>query len=192
MADRDIGRSEPLIPPAGKIDKAGTAPDRRKRRDQPRHQDERRDEHRERRADDPATKKWRRLFDLLFDEIDRVPGVRDEQRRVLRDNLRAHVVARAGAERLREPTEEEVRALLEASDNPDDHLDLRVDLDRVLDAAVPGRDGAAKRSDADDDLALQFRRCLEVNTSTARKVALYLTLLMRLSDALKPHISVDA
>jgi len=189
VADRDIGRSEPLISPAGRIDKAGTAPDRRKRREQPR-QDERRDEHPERRSDDPATRRWRRLLDLLFDEIDKAPGVQAEHRRALRDNLRDHVVARARAERLPEPTEDEIRAVLDASEDPDDHPELKVDIERVVEAAAPGRSPGGAPADA--VLAEQFRRCLEVNTSTARKVALYLTLLMRLSGALKPHISVDA
>jgi len=189
VVDRDIGRSEPLISPAGQIDKAGTAPDRRKQRDQPR-REERREEHRERRSDDPATKRWRRLLDLLFDEIDKAPGVRDEHRLKLRENLRDHVVARAKAGHLPEPTEDEIRAVLDASEDPDDHPELMVDIERVVDAAASGRSTGDAPTDA--DLAIQFRRCLEVNTSTARKVALYLTLLLRLSGALKPHISVDA
>lgn len=191
MADRDIGRSDPLIARAGLIGKAGSATDGQKRHQRPKHES-RREETPERRSDDPASRRWRRLLDLLFEEIEKVPGVRTEQRHRLRENLREHIVARARAEHVVEPTEEELRALLDVSENPDDHPDLIVDIDRVVEAAVPEVAPAAPPASEEAELAQQFRRCLEVNTETARKVSLYLTLLIRLSGALRPRFTLEA
>lgn len=190
MADSPIGRPEPLIAPAVATNRIGPAPERQKRREP----QERKDGggKKDRRTEDPVNARRRRLFDLLFFEIDRVPEIAPVQKARLKENLRAHIERHSTEHPDVLPTPEEIDALLDASENPDDHPNLTVEPDTILSAAIP-EEPAATKTEADENaqLAAQFRACLELDTAIARKVALYLKLLVRLAGLMSPHFTVD-
>lgn len=193
VAESTVGRSDPLIRAAGNSDRLGSATDRQKRRQQPEHHKDR-DEPKDRRAQDAVNQRRRALFDLLFEEIEQAPDMGARQRARLRENLRAHLTGRAPPHPEDEPpaTPEEIRRILDSSDDPDDHPDLDVDPDRIVAVAAPQHETLPPEDVSENAiLAKQFRRCLEIHTTTARRVALYLKLLLRLGGALKPHIVVD-
>jgi hypothetical protein len=193
MADRSIGRSEPLISAPVTTQRMGSATDRQRRRNTgEQHQD--RDEASQRRGQDPVNTRRRRLFDLLFFEIDRAAEMGAGQKKRLKDNLRAHIEREAMVSLFAEPPPkpEDVQALLDASENPDDHPDLDVKTESLAAAvAAPAPEAPPEEIDENAQLAEQFRACLEINTATARKVALYLKLLIRLTGAMAPRFVVD-
>lgn len=190
MADSQIGRPEPLIAPPVATNRIGPAPDRQRRRDP----EERKDGggKKNRRAEDPVNARRRRLFDLLFYEIDRTPEIAPREKDRLKENIRAHIDRQAALPPEPMPTPEEIDALLAASENPDDHPNLTVEADAIVSAAIPDAPAATK-TEAEENarLAEQFRACLELDTAVARKVALYLKLLVRLAGLMSPHFTVD-
>lgn len=192
MDDRSIGRSEPLIRAPGSIDRSGSATDREKRRSAQDHQQPRRDDLKDRRAQDAVNQWRRRLLDLLFVEVEGIANIEPPQKERLKRNLRAHVFGRGPPDDGRQPTLEDIQAVLTASENPDDHPDLSVDPESLAAAALPP-ESSRTSDDAQDNVALaqQFRRCMEVNTDAARKVALYLHLLLRLRGVFDPHVVVE-
>lgn len=190
MADSPIGRPEPLIAAAVASNRIGPAPERQKRREP----EERKNGggKKNRQTEEPINARRRRLFDLLFFEIDRVPDIAAGQKARLKENLRAHIERRSSEHPGTLPTPEEIDALLDASENPDDHPNLTVEPEAILKAALP-EEPAATKTEADENarLAAQFRACLELDTAVARKVALYLKLLVRLAGLMSPHFTVD-
>lgn len=211
MAESSIGGSGPMIRVAGGVSRAGSATDRQKRRQEQEHpehpgheraggrSDERQkdgsagqpDEQRDRRARDAANQQRRRLLDLLFEEIDGVPGLETAQRERLRRNLRARLTPRpapaadAVAQGPPLPPERPDAGSAILSPLPEDETE------RIVALAAPKLDQPADEAAANAILAAQLRDCLARHSNAARKVAFYLRLLLSLDGAFRPHLVLD-
>lgn len=178
------------------VQPAGSA-DRRPRR---RESDERRNDH-------ETPRKRRHLFDLLFEEIDRVPELGERQRERLKHNIRAHMAMRA---RDSTPLPTVLRDAAAPTDPASEHDPPEHDLAEKR----GGGESAAAADDSDHEplihiaapqtpdlpadelaqnaeLARQLRDCLTRNTEATRKVAVYLKILLSIDGALAPHVVVD-
>ncbi|MBP2303037.1 hypothetical protein [Azospirillum picis] len=183
---RGIGPPEFSVRTAAGVERAGSATDRNHRRDPRREQ---RDREQERRDQNPPNPQRRRLYDLLFDEVDQFDGLDDGQRTRLKDNLRSYLSRRTAAPPSTTPLppHQDEAALAEALLG-DPAAPLPVDPERIVRAAT----AAAAHADPETArLAEQLRDCLARNTDRARKVAVYLHLLLTLEGAFKPHMVVD-
>ena len=89
---RGIGPPEFSVRTTAGVERSGNATDRNSRRN-PRQ--ERHDREQERRDHNPPNPQRRRLYDLLFDEVDQFDGLDERQRTRLKDNLRSHLSSRA-------------------------------------------------------------------------------------------------
>ena len=184
MSDGSIGRTEPLIRSAGAIERMGSATDRQQRR--PTQQD--------RRDREEPNRKRRRLYDLLFDEIDEIDALEPAQRARIKQNLRAHLAAaRAepphGAAHPPEQDEEHIANSL--IDVP--AAAVPVGHDHIVHMAAPTHRHLTPEEVAENAmLARQLRDCLSRRTQTARRVAVYLHLLLTLKGAMRPHTVVEA
>lgn len=200
MTDGSIGRSEPLVRAPGSVERSGSATDRRQRRQnrQDLQQQEREREQQERRDQDEANRKRRRLYDLLFDEIDELDTLDTGQRARIKQNLRAQLANRRQpphlAPNLAQPplpiqdVERMAAALLDGAT-----ASLPVDHDHILDLAAPANPTLPPGQSAENvALANQLRDCLAQRTTTSRRVAVYLRLLLTLEGAFRPHVVVDA
>ncbi|MBP2226964.1 hypothetical protein J2847_000231 [Azospirillum agricola] len=168
------------VSPTSAVQRTGSATEREQQRN-PRQ---------ERRDRNPPNPQRRRLYDLLFDEVDRFDGLDEPQRARLKSNLRAHLTARpppATPPPAREADGETLaKRLLESPASG-----VAVDHDHIVQAATSL--AAVTPEDATDNaiLARQLRECLARNTEQARKVAVYLHLLLTIDGALRPHTIVD-
>lgn len=200
MTEQRIDSRPPTVRPAGAVQRAGTATDRRPRRQ----------EAEDRRNGGDGARKRRHLYDLLFDEIDQVPELEATQRERLKRNIRAHLALRARDQTPlptipRPPPDDAAPAVEdEGGHHP---ADAR--------AAPPHEGGVALEAEEDDHdhligvaapqspelppeelaqnaiLARQLRECLGRNSEAARKVAIYLKLLLSIDGALSPHVVID-
>ena len=184
---RGIGPPEFSVRTTAGVERSGSATDRNHQRNPRREQ---RDREQERREQHPPNPQRRRLYDLLFDEVDQFDGLDEHQRTRLKDNLRSHLSRRVppsppGAALAPQHDEEALaEALLKDPAAP-----LPVDPEHIVQAAT-----AAVMSEPDPEtarLAEQLRDCLARNTDRARKVAVYLHLLLTLEGAFRPHMVVD-
>ena len=91
---RGIGPPEFSIRTTAGVERSGSATDRNSRRNA---RQERRDREQERRDHNPSNRQRRRLYDLLFDEVDQFDGLDERQRTRLKDNLRNHLARRPPA-----------------------------------------------------------------------------------------------
>ncbi len=188
-----------MVRAPGVTARTGTATDDQTRRDP-----------RERRREDDTNKKRRHLFDLLFDEIDQVDGLSDVQRGRIRNNIRARIAAKVLDSQIR-ATQQAAHALEIAAQRAPPHAQhppdpppdgaapdapaeplVRADPDQIIAFAAP------QDSDQPPDelienarMAELLRDCLARNTERARKVAIYLHLILALDGALRPHVVVD-
>ncbi|MBP2313966.1 hypothetical protein [Azospirillum soli] len=181
MTDGLIGRSEPLIRSPSAVERMGSATDRQQRR-QPQQ---------ERRSQEEPNKKRRRIYDLLFDEIDQIDTLDGGQKARIKQNIRAQLSSRAPPSAAGPPpVQDEARvaaALLDESATPDP-----ADHDRIVHMAAPTHPHLPPQEVAENAiLAMQLRNCLAHRTTTARRVAVYLHLLLTLDGALRPHMVVD-
>ncbi|CAO3421473.1 hypothetical protein [Azospirillum endophyticum] len=184
-----VGPPEFSVRTTAGIERAGSATDRKQKRNPRQEQREREQERRDQTSPNPQR---RRLYDLLFDEVDQLDGIDERQRTRLKDNLRSHLsrstptsAAAPTAAPLAVPHDEEAlaEALLKDPTAP-----LPVDPEHIIQAATaatPEQDPETAR------LAEQLRDCLARNTDRARKVAVYLHLLLTLEGAFRPHMVVD-
>lgn len=201
MTEQRIDSRPPTVRPAGAVQRAGTATDRRPRRQ----------EAEDRRKGGDSGRKRRHLYDLLFDEIDQVPELEATQRERLKRNIRAHLALRARDQTPlptipRPPPDDAASAAEEEGGNHPADADLH--------AARQERYAATESAEDDDDhligvaaplspelppeelaqnavLAQQLRECLGRNSEAARKVAIYLKLLLSIDGALSPHVVID-
>lgn len=182
---RGIGPPEFSVRTAAGVERAGSATDRNHRRDPRREQRER---ERERRDHTPPNPQRRRLYDLLFEEVDQFDGLDEHQRTRLKDNLRSHLSRRSPPPPASPtPVHHDEEALAEAL-LKDPAAPLPVDPEHIVQAAT----ASAPEQDAETArLAEQLRDCLSRNTDRARKVAVYLHLLLTLEGAFRPHLVVD-
>ncbi|ANC91539.1 hypothetical protein A6A40_06280 [Azospirillum humicireducens] len=182
---RGIGPPEFSVRTTAGVERAGSATDRNHRRDPRREQRER---EQERRDHTPPNPQRRRLYDLLFEEVDQFDGLDEGQRTRLKDNLRNHLSRRAPPSPASPaPVHHDEEALAEAL-LKDPAAPLPVDPEHIVQAAT----AAAPEQDAETArLAEQLRDCLSRNTDRARKVAVYLHLLLTLEGAFRPHMVMD-
>ncbi|SMH58809.1 hypothetical protein [Azospirillum agricola] len=169
------------VSPTSAVQRTGSATEREQQRN-PRQ---------ERRDRNPPNPQRRRLYDLLFDEVDRFDGLDEPQRARLKSNLRAHLTARpppATPPPAHEADGETLtKRLLESPS-----AGVPVDHDHIVQAAVGGPAEATPEDAADNAiLARQLRDCLARNTDQARKIAVYLHLLLTIDGALRPHTIMD-
>lgn len=182
---RGIGPPEFSVRTTAGVERSGNATDRNGRRN-PRQ--ERHDREQERRDHNPPNPQRRRLYDLLFDEVDQFDGLDERQRTRLKDNLRSHLSSRAPPPPAAPPpVHHDEEALAEAL-LKDPAAEVPVDPEHIVQAAI----AAAPELDPETALlAEQLRDCLARNSDRARKVAVYLHLLLTLEGAFRPHMVVD-
>ncbi|KAA0587582.1 hypothetical protein J2848_000496 [Azospirillum lipoferum] len=181
---RGIGPPEFSVRTTTGVERAGSATDRNHRRNPRREQQER---EQERRDHNPPNPQRRRLYDLLFDEVDQFDGLDERQRARLKDNLRSHLSRAAPPAPPNPPVHHDEEALAEAL-LKDPAAPIPVDPEHIVQAVTavaPAQDPETAR------LAEQLRDCLTRNTDRARKVAVYLHLLLTLEGAFRPHMVVD-
>lgn len=197
MTEQRIDNRPPTVRPAGAVQRAGTATDRRPRRQ----------EAEDRRKGGDGARKRRHLYDLLFDEIDQVPELEATQRERLKRNIRAHLALRARDQTPlpavpRPPPDEEPtveKDVVRAAENTAAHPDGGVapearedDHDHLIGVAAPQSPELPPDELAQNAiLAQQLRECLGRNSEAARKVAIYLKLLLSIDGALSPHVVID-
>lgn len=181
---------------AGVVERTGTATDQKRERG------------REERGGD---RKRRQLTDLLFDEIDNVEALQLAQKERLKRNIRAHLAmrARASAEESAEDRDalsrEDATAAGAASDDtgppdataPRDHgpgpgPDEEPDTEHIIGMAAPQHPELPEEElEQNAILAEQLRECLTNGGEVARKIAVYLHLLLSIDGALAPHVVVE-
>jgi hypothetical protein len=187
MTEQLIGSRSTGLRGAGAVQRTGTATDRR-----PRRQDAE-----DKRKEGEASKKRRRLYDLLFEEIDHVPELEAHQRERLKRNIRAHIALRArdqtplptvvhGKPQEEKPqeTKQSTPQKYEPEQEPEHETLINI-------AAPISPDLSPEEIDQNTQLAAQLRYCLTQNTETARKVAIYLKILLTIDHALDPHVVID-
>ncbi len=196
MGEGSIGPSDHYVRPASVVERSRSATDRQPRREQ---QDQR--EAADRRKKEPLNPRRRRVYDLLFDEVDRIDGLNERQRARIKDNLRSHVAA---APPPAEPPH--AGAPLSSTDVPpehdeehaaerlltDPHAEVPVDPDHIVQAAAPVHPHLSL-TEAEENrlLAEQLRVCLAQHTERARKLAVYLHLLLRMNGVGRPTLVLD-
>lgn len=183
MTEQLIGSRSTGLRGAGAVQRTGTATDRR-----PRRQDAE-----DKRKEADGAKKRRRLYDLLFEEIDQVPELEAHQRERLKRNIRAHMALRARDQTplptvMRDEPQEENRQE-EKQAAPQKHEPEHETLINI--AAPVSLDLPPEEIDQNIRLAAQLRDCLTRNTEAARKVAIYLKILLTIDHALDPHVVID-
>ncbi len=182
---RGIGPPEFSVRTTAGVERSGNATDRNSRRN-PRQ--ERHDREQERRDHNPPNPQRRRLYDLLFDEVDQFDGLDEHQRTRLKDNLRSHLSRRAPPPPAAPPTAHHDEEALAEALLKDPAAAVPIDPEHIVQAAI----AAAPELDPETArLAEQLRDCLTRNTDRARKVAVYLHLLLTLEGAFQPHMVVD-
>ncbi|AWK85620.1 hypothetical protein [Azospirillum thermophilum] len=186
MADSIVRRPEMRpefqVRTAAGVERTGNATDNRKQRN-PRQ---------DRRNQQPPNPARRRVYDLLFDEVDRIDDLQPQQRARIKDNLRAQLTARKPPDEATAPppAEQDEGALADALlRNPQS---VPVDHDHIVGLAAPTHgelppDLAAENA----QLAQQLRDCLSRHTERARRVAVYLHLLLSIDGAFRPHTILD-
>ncbi|WP_448203151.1 hypothetical protein [Azospirillum sp. sgz302134] len=183
MTDGSIGRSEPLIRSPVAVERTGSATDRQKRR--PAQQD--------RRDHEEPNRKRRRVYDLLFDEIDEIDTLEPQQRARIKQNLRAHLATRAPPPHAPSPPPDHDEEGIAAALLDDPATTVPLDHDHIVHMAAPTHPHQPPQDAAENAaLARQLRLCLDLHTEAARRVAVYLHLLLTLDGALRPHTVVDA
>lgn len=180
------------------VERTGSATDRKQRRQNRQDLQQQEREQQERRDQDEANHKRRRLYDLLFDEIDELDTLNAGQRARIKQNLRAQLANRRPPPHLAPnlaqppPADQDIEriaaALLEKA-----VAARSVDHDHIVDIAAPTNPTLPPGQTAENvALANQLRECLEQRTTTSRRVAVYLRLLLTLEGAFRPHLVVDA
>jgi len=181
MSGNGFGSSEFSIRSTGPIAPTGSATERH-RQGNPRQ---------ERRDRNPPNPQRRRLYDLLYDEVDRFDGLDERQRTKLKANLRDHLTARANLPPSSAPPSEPDAEDLASRLLGDPSTGVPVDADHIVAAATSSGPVTPEEEAENALLASQLRDCLDQHTERARKVAVYLHLLMSIDGAEQPHTVVD-
>lgn len=182
MTEQLIGSRPTGLRSTVAVQRTGTATDRR-----PRRQDAE-----DKRKEGEASKKRRRLYDLLFEEIDQVPELEAHQRERLKRNIRAHMALRTRDQTplpvvvQDEPQEKETRPTQKHEPESEPEHETLINI-----AAPTHPDLPPEEIDQNIRLAEQLRFCLARNTEAARKVAIYLKILLTIDHALDPHVVID-
>lgn len=219
MPESFIGRSERLVRPSLGVERTGSATDHshRERRHEREHppQDHEQPERRDAKPPNPLR---RRLYDLLFEEIDDIDALSPNQKTRIKDNIRANLTAPPARHAASHPTQRpavpypphsprparllpwaEPPTVIPASDEDDESLArdlladprLEVDPDGIVGLAVPEHPHqTADEALENARLAREMRECLALHTERARKVGVYLHLLLSLHPDPRPHVVV--
>ncbi len=142
----------------------------------------RRDSSEQRKKKPLANPRRRSLYDLLFDEIDRIDSLSEPQRVRIKANIRSHVTDNAPAPQAKAPPpdhagggKERTVAPLLSTPPPSPPIDE----EHIVRAAAP-QHAALSSDEAKENriLAEQLRVCLAQHTEQARKIGAYLHLLL--------------
>lgn len=198
MSGDTVTRSSLYLHPPGTVGRAGTATDERRQRSQEQEQDrDRPRKQRERRSAHTANIKRRRLFDLLFDEIEDAVGLNPGQRERLKRNLRARIGTGSLPPLPDTPVPPSAPSAEPGSADLADDLEtvppeLPADPHHIAGVIAPEHPDLHPDEAAENAIiAAQLRDCLARRSETARKVAAYLHLLFRLRGADRPHFVLD-
>lgn len=195
MGEGSVGSSNRVVRPTSVVERSGSVTDHPPRREQ-QHQKEASD----RRRKEPPNPRRRRVYDLLFEEIDRIDTLSEEQRSRVKENIRSHVVASPSVEppavpppAVEEPPppDHDEHAVAEQL-LADPHADLPVDHDRIVDVAAPVHPHLTM-TEAEENriLAEQLRLCLTQHTARARKLSVYLHVLLSMRGSVGPTLVLD-
>jgi hypothetical protein len=195
MSEGSIGPVDRYVRPTNTVERSGSATDRRPRREQ---QDQK--EAADRRRKEPPNPRRRRVYEMLFDEIDQIDSLSEQQRARVKDNIRSHVVAAPPPPPPEDPTPAPAEAPPPEHDEEhaaeqllaDPHAAVPVDHDQIVGVAAPVHPHQTL-SEAEENrlLAEQLRVCLAQHTERARKLAVYLHMLLRMSGTLRPNMMLD-
>ncbi|WP_431854813.1 hypothetical protein [Azospirillum sp.] len=202
MGDGSVGSSNHFVRPTGVVERAESVTDRRPRREQQRQQQQ---DASDRRRKEPPNPRRRRVYDLLFDEVDRLDSLSEQQRARVKENIRNHVVGAV-------PPVEPPAAPPPAPDEPappgpdaghdethaaerllsDPQAEVPVDHDRIVNVAAPVHPHLPL-TEAEENrlLAEQLRLCLAQHTERARKLAVYLHVLLSMHHGVRPTLVLD-
>lgn len=184
MADGFIGTTDLRIRSSGAVERMGNATDR---------EPQERRSRQERREKDPPNPKRRRLYDLLFDEIDQIDALDGDQKARIKDNIRSNLTGQPPPPtptRLK-PDEDEEGVAAAVLANPD--TTIPVTEDHIVGMAAPDHPQVSpEEAKVNAILAKQLRECLAHRTETERRVAVYLHLLLTIDGALRPHTVIEA
>ncbi|WP_029007440.1 hypothetical protein [Azospirillum halopraeferens] len=194
MADSSIGRSEPLIRSAVAVERAGTATDRHPQRR----------EQQERRSKEKDAPRRRRIHDLLFEEIDQIDALEPGQRERIKRNIRTHFAGAQPATPVnygQPPPSGEPAGDAGTAAEPehpaggppaDADTPVAADHEPFVRVAAPVHPHLPPDEAAENArLARQLRDCLALHTERARKIAVYLHLLLALHHTARPRFVVD-
>lgn len=200
MGEGPVGSSNRVVRPTGVVERAGSVTDRSPRREQ-----QNQKEAAERRRKEPPNPRRRRVYDLLFEEIDQIGNLSEQQRTRAKENIRNHVLATPV---LDEPLPSVAPPPLPAEDLPspehddervaerllaDPHAEVPVDHEHIVSVAAPVHPHLAI-TDAEENriLAEQLRLCLAQHTARARKLAVYLHVLLNMNRGdVRPTLVLD-
>ncbi|HYH39147.1 MAG TPA: hypothetical protein VD860_13055 [Azospirillum sp.] len=202
MGDGSVGSSNRFVRPTGVVERAESVTDRRPRREQQRQQQQ---EASDRRRKEPPNPRRRRVYDLLFEEVDQLDNLSEQQRARVKENIRNHVVGAApsveppaapppASEELPPPGPDAAHDETHAAEQllSDPQAEVPVDHDRIVDVAAPVHPHLPL-TEAEENriLAEQLRICLAQHTERARKLAVYLHVLLSLHHGGRPTLVLD-
>ncbi|HYG86672.1 MAG TPA: hypothetical protein VD978_10465 [Azospirillum sp.] len=186
MAEGNIGRSDLYVRPANAVERSGSATDRQPQRDQ-QHQ-----HHPERRKKELPNPRRRRVYDMLFDEIDRIDTLSERQRARIKTNIRAHVISNPPPPTAEPPPPDHDEERVADQLLSDPQMPLPLDEEHIVRVAAPVHPQLPiDEAEENRILAEQLRVCLAQRTEQARKVAVYLHLLLSMSGAMRPSMILD-
>ena len=183
MGDGSVGRTESIIRSTAAVERTGSATDRQRRHPQ---QDDPRQGRpdQERRDREPPNPRRRRLYDLLFDEIDQIVALDEGQKTRIKQNIRqqlngGHAPPPTGPPPVPEPPAPPPAA-------------PPLDEEAILQLVAPTHPHLPPQELAENALlATRLRECVALRTTTARRVGVYLRRLLALKGPRRPQIIVD-
>lgn len=215
MGDGSVGTPNRIVRPTSAVERAESVTDRRPRREQQQQQQDA-----ERRRKEPPNPRRRRVYDLLFEEVDHLDSLTEQQRARVKENIRNHVIDAptplVDAAPLSPPTAAATSAVTAttvaaagnaadaAPPEPDEtqvaerlladpQAEVPVDHDRLVDVAAPVHPHQAL-SEAEENriLAEQLRLCLSQHSARARKLTVYLHVLLSMNQTVRrPTLMLD-
>lgn len=221
MGDGSVGTPNRIVRPTSAVERAESVTDRRPRREQ--QQQQQKDA--ERRRKEPPNPRRRRVYDLLFEEVDQLDSLTEQQRARVKENIRNHVIdvpppaveatplplpaatgdaaaapiatgstaAAAAAAATDAPLSEHDETLVAERLLADPHAEVPVNQDHLVNVAAPVRPHQAM-NEAEENriLAEQLRLCLSQHSARARKLTVYLHVLLNMSQTVRrPTLMLD-
>lgn len=198
MGDGSVGSSNRFVRPTGMVERTEPVTDHRPRREQQRQQQQ---EASDRRRKEPPNPRRRRVYDLLFDEVDKLDSLSEQQRERVKENIRNHVGGGApSVEPIPSPDtpppagadagHDETHAAEQLLADP--QAKVPVDHDRIVNVAAPVHPHQPLTEVEENRiLAEQLRLCLAQHSGRARKLAVYLHVLLSMHQGVRPTLVLD-